>query len=145
MLTQSEWVQTPVMLLHSLLGKIWTFLSSQSWCSVKISLSLDKSQGKCCVKNVFYTSYFGNYGLRPKIDSPLCRDRCRAIGGWMGGEGRVSVPVERGKKYRVRGADAPLEERIRSVSAAEWGKEGWLCLYKRRSLHSICPQSCDGL
>ena len=26
----------------------------------------------------------------------------------MGGEGRVGVPVERGKKYRVCGADAPL-------------------------------------
>ena len=26
----------------------------------------------------------------------------------MGGEGRVGVPVERGKKYRMRGADAPL-------------------------------------
>ena len=41
----------------------------------------------------------------------------------MGGEGRVGVPVERGKKYRVRFADAPLGGRIRSVLAAEWGEE----------------------
>ena len=26
----------------------------------------------------------------------------------MGGEGRVGVPFERGKKYRMRSADAPL-------------------------------------
>ena len=26
----------------------------------------------------------------------------------MGGEGRVGVPVERGKTYRMCGADAPL-------------------------------------
>ena len=39
----------------------------------------------------------------------------------MGGEGRVGVPVERGEKYRVRGADAPhgRGRRIRSVLAAE--------------------------
>ena len=35
----------------------------------------------------------------------------------MGGEGRVGVLVERGKKYQVCGADAPLGGRIRSVSA----------------------------
>ena len=36
----------------------------------------------------------------------------------MGGEGRVGVSVERGKKYRMRGAYVPLGGRIRSVSAA---------------------------
>ena len=54
------------------------------------------------------TSYFGNHGLWPKTNSPLWWDRCRAIGCWMGGEGRVGVLVEWGKKYRVRGADVPL-------------------------------------
>ena len=109
------------------------------------SLELIQESVSRCLLHTLLTSYFGNHGLWPEANSPLWRDQCRAIGGWMGGEGRVGVPVERGKQYRVRGAGAPLGGRIRSVSAAEWGEEGWLCLYKRCSLHSICPQSCDGL
>ena len=34
----------------------------------------------------------------------------------MGGEGRVGVPVERGKTYRMCGADAPLGGRLLSFS-----------------------------
>ena len=91
------------------------------------------------------TSYFGYYGLRPQINSPLWRDRFWAIGGWMGGEGRVSVPVEQGEEHWVRSSNAPLRWGVCSLSAAKWRKEGRLCLYKRRFIHSICSQSRDGI
>ena len=130
--------------------KIHRSLPTPNWDSVIVSsvrctLKRREEIQESILHPLLTTSYFGNYGLRPKIDSPLWRDLCQAIGGWMGGEGRVGVLVERDKKYRVCGADAPLGGHVHSVSAAEWGKEGWLCLLKRHSLHSICPQSFDGL